>query len=114
MDLKKKKRYSYIRKKLSIGTWQSIATVAVAFVLLVFCLGLAVWQQGEGPMVIGALGLSSFFAALLSISSTAGALRDKGSNMLPAKLAGSIALVLVLLWIALIFLGIRLLLVPVG
>ncbi len=109
MNLKNKKRYSYIRKKLSIGTWQSIATVAVSFVLLLFCLGVAVWRQGEGPMVLGALGLSSFLAALLSVFSTAGALRDKGSNMLPAKIAGSIALVLVLLWIALIFLGIRLL-----
>lgn len=109
MNLKNKKRYSYIRKKLSIGTWQSIATVAVSFVLLLFCLGVAVWRQGEGSMVLGALGLSSFLAALLSVLSTAGALRDKGSNMLPAKIAGSIALVLVLLWIALIFLGIRLL-----
>lgn len=109
--MKKKKRYSYIRKKLAIGTWRCIATVAVSFVLLLFCLFVAVWRQGEGPMVLGALGLSSFLAALLSALGAAGALRDKGSNMLPAKIAGSIALVLVLLWIALIFLGIRLLLV---
>ncbi len=107
--MKKKKRYSYIRKKLSAGTWQCIATAAVSFVLLIFCLGAAVWRQGEGPMVIGALGLSSFLSALLSVLHMVGALRDKGSNMLPAKIAGSVASVLVLLWIALIFLGIRLL-----
>lgn len=108
--MKKKKRYSYIRKKLATGTWRCIATAAVSFVLLLFCLSVAVWRQGEGPMTLGALGLSSFLAALLSLLGAAGALRDKGSNMLPAKIAGSAALVLVLLWIALIFLGIRLLL----
>ncbi len=111
MKTKNQKRYSYIRKKLSAGTRQCIAAATVSFALLLFCLAMAVWRQGEAPMVIGALGLSSFLAALLSVLHMLSALRDRGSNMLPAKIAGSAALVLVLLWIALILLGIRLLIV---
>ena len=55
----KKKRYNYIKKKIARGTVPCILTMLLALGLLLATLALSVHFQGQGPMLLGALGFSS-------------------------------------------------------
>ena len=63
----KKKRYNYIKKKIARGTWPCILTMLLALGLLLATLALSVHFQGQGPMLLGALGFSSIVMSILSI-----------------------------------------------
>lgn len=101
----KKKRYNYIKKKLARGSYPAVAAVLLSLLLLVLCVGVSVWYQGEAPMFVGALGLSAMVAALWGLYYTLQAFRDEDKNFIVAKAAGGGAAFLLLLWLIIILVG---------
>lgn len=101
----KKKRYNYIRKKLAKGSFVAVGADVVSLALLFLCVGASVRMQGNGPMVLGALGISSMVAALWGAWLAISALRDKNKNLVVVKAAGIGAAVLIVLWVLIVIIG---------
>ncbi len=101
----KKKRFNYIRKKIAPGTWHNIATVLVSFILTISCIVTATVMKGQGPMVLGAIGLSSIVAAIYTIFNVVSAERKPDYNYLPATIAGATAGIIIFIWILLLLIG---------
>lgn len=102
------KRYSYIRKGLAYGTWQAAAAAGISALLMLLALAISVINQGSGPLLVGALGISSLLSAVISLNYSLSGIREKKKNRLWAALAGAGSGVITLFWVVLIFVGIRL------
>ena len=102
-----KKRYNYIKKKIARGTWPCILTMLLALGLLLATLALSVHFQGQGPMLLGALGFSSIVMSGFSIYFLILALHDSEKNYLPVRIAGILAACVLLVWIIFIALGLK-------
>ncbi len=107
-ESKNKKRYSYIKKKLSRGTWLSLGLGGLSLLLFILCLVLSVFFEGEGPLLIGALGLSSLLCSGTSLTVVLQNYGEKNRNRTGIRIAGIGSGVLTFLWIILIFVGLRL------
>lgn len=103
----KKKRYNYIKKKIARGTVPCILTMLLSLGLLLAALALSVHFQGQGPMVLGALALTSIVMALFSLYYLIRALHDPERKYTPVRIGGMLAACILVVWIALIALGIR-------
>lgn len=103
----KKKRYNYIKKKIARGTGPCILTMLLALGLLLAPLALSVHFQGQGPMLLGALGFSSIVMAIFSIYFLILALHDSEKNHLPVRIGGILATCVLLVWIILLTLGLK-------
>lgn len=103
-----KKRYNYIKKKFSSGSFPALGAFAAALLLLLLCLGISVYRGGEGPLLIGALGFSSLLSAVISLYYAVQGLQEKDRNRIMVSIFGGLSGVLTLFWIILIFVGIRL------
>ena len=103
----KKKRYNYIKKKIARGTWPCILTMLLALGLLLVTLALSVHFQGQGPMLLGALGFSSIVMSILSIYFLILALHDSEKNYIPARIGGILAICVLLVWIIFVVLGLK-------
>ena len=102
----KKKRYNYI-KKIARGTWPCILTMLLALGLLLATLALSVHFQGQGPMLLGALGFSSIVMTLFSLYFLILALHDSEKNYLPVRIGGILATCVLLVWIIFLALGLN-------
>ena len=102
-----KKRYNYIKKKLAQGTWPSIFTAILSFLLMGASIMLSVLHEGKGPLVLGALGASSMVMALFGLFYMIAALHDEDKNYLPVKISGTVNAALLVAWIVLIAAGLR-------
>ena len=105
--MQKKKRYNYIKKKIAHGTWPAILTVALALVLLLGTIALSVHFQGQGPMLLGALALTSIVMSLFSMYYFVLALHDAEKNYVPVRIAGMVAVLVLVAWMLLLALGLR-------
>ena len=103
----KKKRYNYIKKKIARGTWPCILTMLLALGLLLATLALSVHFQGQGPMLLGALGFSSIVMSIFSIYFLILALHDSEKNYLPVRIGGILATCVLLVWIIFLALGLK-------
>lgn len=101
----KKKRFNYIRKKLAPGTWYDIATVLISFILLMSCIAASAVMKGQGPMVLGAIGVSSIVAAIYTIFNVVSVEKNPDYNYLPTSMAGIIAGIIIIIWILLLVIG---------
>lgn len=108
MTVAKKKRYNYIHKSIARGTIPSILSVLASLATLTVTISLAAMSQGQGPMLLGALGITSMIFSVFALIHLVTALKDEGRNYLPVKIAGFIAGVILLIWITIIFVGLRL------
>ena len=102
------RRYNYIRKKLAAGTWLALASMAVSFLLTVISVLFAAGRRGEGPLFLGALGLSAILFALECLGLFLPALSRRRGNLLPTRIAALISVLLLLFWLAAVLLGLRL------
>ena len=100
-----KKRYNYIRKKIAPGTWFRVVTAVLSFVLLVSCISISTYMEGNGPLMIGAMGISSVIMAFYTVFNSMIFEKDPECNYLPMKVAGIIAGIIVILWVILLILG---------
>lgn len=103
----KKKRYNYIRKKIARGSFPAIGADVASFLLLVLAVVISVRMQGNGPMVLGAIGVTSVVAACFGAYLALTALRDEDRSFILAKAAGIAAAVLLVLWVMIIVIGLR-------
>ncbi|SFG31631.1 hypothetical protein [Oribacterium sp. WCC10] len=101
----KKKRYNYIRKKLAPGTWFRIFTTVLSYLLLVACIVISTLKQGNGPMIVGALGLSSIIMAVYTILDMFSRIKDPEMNYIPVRIAGVTSLIIIIIWLFLIGIG---------
>lgn len=107
INLAKQKRYNYIRRKPAAGTWPAVLTAAAGFLILAACIVISVRQMGNGPLSLGALGITSIMLSGFSVYHMFCAGRDTGKNAVPAKAAGILSLIVLLIWIFVIFIGFR-------
>lgn len=105
--MEKEKRYNYIRKKTAKGTAASAGCGALSLILLCLTVGLAVYYQGSGPAVLGALGFSSIVMAVFGMVFSLSAEADRSANRLLSRMAGGSSAVLLLIWCFLALAGIR-------
>ncbi len=101
----KKKRFNYIRKKLAPGTWFDVLTAIVAFLMLMSCIVTATVMKGQGPMTLGAIGLSSIVVAIYTLFNVFSVERQPDYNYLPANMAAVTSGAVILLWIFLLLVG---------
>jgi len=100
-----KKRFNYIRKKIAPGTWFGVITAVLSFVLLVSCITISTYMEGNGPLIIGALGMSSVVMAFYTVFISIVFEKDPECNYLPKKVTGFVAGIILILWIILFILG---------
>lgn len=103
----KKKRYNYIKKKPAAETWACALTAVLSVLLLVLSIGISVYLQGQGPLLLGALGISSAVMSIFSLLHMLHALRDPEKNYLPVRIAGAAAGIVLLIWILLMVVGLQ-------
>ncbi len=103
----KKKRYNYIKKKPASGTRACVLTALLSLLLFVLAVGISVYRQGQGPLLVGALAISSAVMSIFSLGYMLAALRDPGKNYLPVRIAGGVAGLLFLVWIFLLVVGLH-------
>lgn len=100
-----KKRYNYIKKKLAQGTWPSIFTAFLSLCFMMVAIGMSFLYKGEGPLIVGALGVSSMVMALFGLFYMFDAFHDENRNYLPVKISGLFSGMMVLFWVILLVLG---------
>ena len=100
-----KKRYNYIRKRIAPGTWFRVLTALLSIALLVSCITISAYMEGKGPLMIGALGISSIIMAFFTVFNSMIFEKDPECNYLPIKVAGIAAGIIVILWVILLSLG---------
>ena len=100
-----KKRYNYIRKKIVPGTWFRVMTAIISFVLLVSCIVISTCMEGQGPLFVGALGISSIIMAVYTVFKSMVFEKDPECNYIPLYVAGIAAGIIVILWVILLLLG---------
>ncbi|HBP25142.1 MAG TPA: hypothetical protein DD632_07145 [Oribacterium sp.] len=103
----KKKRYNYIKKKTARGTVPCILTMLLSLGLLLTALILSVYFQGQGPMVLGAIALTSMVMALFSLYYLLRALHDPERKYTLARIGGILSGCILLIWIGLLVIGVR-------
>ncbi|MBE6004825.1 MAG: hypothetical protein E7232_12225 [Lachnospiraceae bacterium] len=101
----KKKRFNYIRKKLAGGTWFRIIITVLSFAFLVACVTASTMMKGEGPMYVGALGLTSVIYAVYAVLDMIPGVRDPEKNYIPSRIAGFTAGLILIIWVCLIVIG---------
>ena len=94
--------------RLAAGTWLALASMAVSFLLTVISVLFAAGRRGEGPLFLGALGLSAILFALECLGLFLPALSRRRGNLLPIRIAALISVLLLLFWLAAVLLGLRL------
>ena len=103
-----KRRYNYIRKKPASGTRRAVLAGLGSLMLLLLCLLLSVREKGQGPLLLGALGLSSLLAAGFSLFHAFYGMQERDRNRTGVRIAGAGSALIALLWVVLIFAGLRL------
>ena len=103
-----KRRFNYIRRKPASGTRRAVFSGFGSLILLLLCLLLSVREKGQGPLLLGALGLSSLLAAVFSIFCAFYGLQERDRNRTGVRIAGACSTLIALLWAVLIFVGLRL------
>ncbi|ETP72405.1 hypothetical protein UYO_1616 [Lachnospiraceae bacterium JC7] len=101
----KKKRFNYIRKKLAAGTWFRVIITIISFGLLVACITASTLMGGQGPMYVGALGLTSVVFAVYAVFDMIPHVKDPEKNYIPARMAGFASGFILLIWMFLIVVG---------
>jgi len=101
----KKKRFNYIRKQLAPGTWFDVITALISFLMMMACLVVSTLMKGQGPMTLGAIGLTSIVIAIYTIFNVFSVDRNPDFNYLPATMAGVTATSIIFIWIILLLVG---------
>ena len=101
----KKKRFNYIRKKLAEGTWFRVIITILSFMLLTVCIAVSTVMGGQGPMYVGALGLTSVVLAVYAVFDMIPSVKDPEKNYTPARMAGIASGIIFFIWIFLIIVG---------
>ncbi len=102
-----RKRYNYIKKRLAVGTRESILFSLIAFCFMTAGAAFSVRAQGQASSLVGALGISGmlFFIAGFFYAVTANA--RKNDNRIPARILLFADGFFLLLCLALLFVGMK-------
>ena len=102
-----KKKYSYIKKKFAVNGFYSLGVSVLSLLLFAAAMLTGVSTAGNGGIVLGALGLSSFLMALMSLRFAFLSIREEGRNRIFALGSGVFDLIMILVWTALTVLGLN-------
>lgn len=102
-----KKKYSYIKKKLAVNGFYSLGVSILSLLLFAAAIYTGVRTAGNGGTVIGALGLSSFLMALMSLRFCFLSAKEEGRNRILAIGSGVFDLIMILVWTGLTVLGLN-------
>lgn len=103
----KKKRYNYIKKEIAKGSYQALTAAVISLLLLIFSLIFSVVRMGEGPLLLGAVGLCSIMAAVWSLYYMIQAHRDENKNFYLAQGSGAAAVLLIVIWTVIVIIGLK-------
>ena len=99
-----KKRYSYIRKKISITGLYCFVLACIALILTLIPTVSAVRTRGEVSMFMSAMGLSSVLIALTGLVFAVRSLRERECNHIFSVIGTVMLLAILIAWTAMLVL----------
>ena len=101
------KKVSYIRKPFAVQSKWSLGLCAAGLLLFAGAVWLAVREQGQSGMYVGALGFSSIVFSLLGLWYSIQAFLEKEKNYILARISAPVSGLLIILWAVMIIIGVR-------
>lgn len=101
------KKVSYIRKPFARQSKWSLGLCAAGLLLFAGAMILAVREQGQSGMYVGALGFSSLAFSLFGLWYGVHSFWEKEKNYILARISTPLSGLLVIVWLVMIIIGIR-------